>query len=135
MLHDAVVQTGLLNLSSLTRLLESYGCQIDLVQSSSALTTLGFISKLKIAAVSFPSLQRLLGQLLGAVWFGNGVLFSQQAPVLLQTFWKSERLMLIYMKDCMCHEGGFSINRWEICMWMEPSVPLCQHRCKGLTAH
>lgn len=55
MLHDAAVQTGLLNLSSLTRLLESYSCQIDLVQSSSAPTTLGFISKLKIAA-QFPFL-------------------------------------------------------------------------------
>jgi len=58
-LHDAVVQTGLLNLSNLTGLMncsESYSCLMDFAQSSSDQTTLGCISKLEIAVqfISFP---------------------------------------------------------------------------------
>lgn len=116
-------------------LLESYGCQIDFAQSSPAQTTLGLSANWKLLHSFLPFPSKAPWSAVGAVWFGNCVLFSQQAPVLLKTFWKSERLMLIYMKECMCREGGFSINRWEICMWMEPSAPLCQQWCKGLTAH
>lgn len=92
-------------------------------QSTSAL---GFISKLEIA-VQFPFFPfkgntlwlGRLSQPLGTIW-QLSVVF-QQARALLQMFWKSERLILIYVKDHMCREGGFSISRCEICMCMEPS--------------
>lgn len=45
---------------------------------------------------------------------------SEQACALLRMFWKSGRLIVIHVKDQMCHEGGFGISRCAICMWMEP---------------
>lgn len=107
-------------------LFESYSCLIDFAQTSPAQTTLGFISKLETAVLfpifSFKGCELWLGclsQPLGTIRQLRVV--SEQACALLQIFWKSERLILIHVKDLMCQEGGFSVSRCEICMWMEPS--------------